>query len=230
MAATDTNPEIVELLLENGADPNVKTSDGATPLHCAFQYCCFEVAKLLILGGADINAVTEDGQTPFEVSPVDGTDIKPFTATEIEELKGYANSSSKVLVTSNGDKSKAKLKGDENEDFEEMRKFFKSAGLGSAEAKLCAVESVNRGAKTSKKLAVMIKMNLFTLDDLMVSSRGSNESVLDDLDYELVNIALTSISQQLYFVADDGPINSPPFADISRQTSLYLTGGSNGDE
>ena len=228
MAATDTNPEIVELLLEYGADPNVKTSDGATPLHCAFQYCCFEVAKLLILGGADINAITEDGQTPFEVHPVDSTDVKPFTASEIEELKGCVKSASMGLVTSSGEKSKARSKGDENEDFDEMRIFFKSAGLGSAEARLCAVESVNRGAKTSKKLAVMIKMNLFTLDDLMASSRGSDESVLDDLDYELVNIALTGISQQLYFVADDGPINTPPFGDISRQSSLYLN--SNGDE
>ena len=57
----------MQALLESGADPNVKTTDGATPLHCAFQYCSFEVAKLLIVGGADITAVTEDGQVPFDV-------------------------------------------------------------------------------------------------------------------------------------------------------------------
>ena len=54
-----------------------------------------------------------------------------------------------------------------------MRLFFKIAGLGSTEAKLCATESLKRGAKTAKKLAVLIKMNHFTLDELMNSAGGA---------------------------------------------------------
>ena len=94
MAATDTQPEIVELLLEYGADPNALTSDGATPLHCAFQYCAFEIAKLLIRGGADVSMKTADGQTPFEVTPVDSIEVKPFTVAQLQELRSLAATNS----------------------------------------------------------------------------------------------------------------------------------------
>ena len=87
-----------------------------------------------------------------------------------------------------------------------MRIFFKESGLGNSEAKLCSIEAVNRGAKTPKKLAILIKKNQFSLQDLMDkagSQVGLEDFVIDDLDFELVSIALTNISNLLY----------PPFTE-----------------
>ena len=110
IAATDIYPEIVKILLENGADPNAKTTvkeittiftvllpsiiflifwvcihlkDGATPLHCAFQYCSFDIARLLILAGTDPFAVTTDGLMAFDVPPIESDDVTPFTPSKV---------------------------------------------------------------------------------------------------------------------------------------------------
>ena len=228
MAATDTQPEIVELLLEYGADPNALTSDGATPLHCAFQYCAFEIAKLLIRGGADVSMKTADGQTPFEVTPVDSIEIKPFTVAQLQELRSLAATSSlngnMMVALPGGSGSPGANMSDFSIDFEEMRMFFKQAGLGSMEAKLCAQECLQRGAKTSKKLAASIFMNLFSLQDVL-DSVGENISttggIFDDLDYELLNIAITKLTNELYFVGDDGPVNGEgdKLFNVSRNVS-----------
>ena len=220
MAATDTQPEIVELLLEHGANPNAVTSDGATPLHCAFQYCAFEIAKLLIKGGADVTMRTSDGQSPFEVTPVDSIEVTPFTTKQLQELRSLVASSSinggmMIPALSARDITMVAGMDDASVDFEEMRTFFKQAGLGSMEAKLCAHECLNRGAKTSKKLAACIHMNLFTLRDIIDSAGGETTTVngqevpgtFDDLDCELVNIAINKLISELYFVSEDGSMN-----------------------
>ncbi len=55
-----TNPNIVELFLEYGADINNDTSymSGMTVLHCAIQRCDMEMVKFCIAHGADINKTT----------------------------------------------------------------------------------------------------------------------------------------------------------------------------
>ena len=230
MAATDTQPEIVELLLEYGANPNAVTSDGATPLHCAFQYCAFEIAKLLIKGGADVTMRTADGQTPFEVTPVDSIEVTPFTAKQLQELRSLvANNSMNsgmIIPMAMGGRNIGMVTdmNDSSIDFEEMRSFFKQAGLGSMEAKLCAQECLQRGAKTSKKLAASIFMNLFSLQDVLDSVGGNistSGGIFDDLDYELLNIAITKLTNELYFVGDDGPMNGggDKLFNVSRNAS-----------
>jgi ankyrin repeat protein len=47
---------LVERLVKQGADVNVKTSDGHTPLHFAAQGNCDKVIEVLIKNGADVNA------------------------------------------------------------------------------------------------------------------------------------------------------------------------------
>ncbi len=57
--------QILNLLLESGAKPDVKTADGYTPLHTALLWGNAEVAELLVKKGAKVNAKTKDGHTPL---------------------------------------------------------------------------------------------------------------------------------------------------------------------
>ena len=57
----------VQVLLENGANPNVRDSDGATPLFRAMQPTDehYEVVKLLLKYGADPNIPYSSGEFPI---------------------------------------------------------------------------------------------------------------------------------------------------------------------
>ena len=58
-------PELTEVLLKAGADPNVKATDGDTPLMNAARWGRVEQAKLLLAAGADPNVSTAYGMTPL---------------------------------------------------------------------------------------------------------------------------------------------------------------------
>ena len=61
------NPEIVELLLDSGLDPNAQgTSNGYTPLHDAVWADNLDAAMLLVEHGARIDIKADDGLTPLE--------------------------------------------------------------------------------------------------------------------------------------------------------------------
>jgi uncharacterized protein len=55
--------ESARILLEAGADPNVRQQGGFTPLHAAAQNGDEELARLLLAHGADPGAATDDGRT-----------------------------------------------------------------------------------------------------------------------------------------------------------------------
>ena len=55
--------ESARILLEAGADPNVRQQGGFTPLHAAAQNGDEELARLLLARGADPEAATDDGRT-----------------------------------------------------------------------------------------------------------------------------------------------------------------------
>ncbi|KAJ1486873.1 ankyrin repeat-containing domain protein, partial [Baffinella frigidus] len=59
------HPEVVQLLLEHGADSSVKNNRGQTVLHWAALLDHREVALLLVTGGADVSAETNAGETPL---------------------------------------------------------------------------------------------------------------------------------------------------------------------
>ncbi|XP_057329964.1 putative ankyrin repeat protein RF_0381 [Microplitis mediator] len=52
------NEKMVELLLENNADPNLNTYNFETPLVCAINKGNLSIIKLLLAYGADVNSVT----------------------------------------------------------------------------------------------------------------------------------------------------------------------------
>ena len=56
--------EAVKLLIEHGADLNVRQEDGGTPLHIAVTLGRAEIAELLIKEGADVAAKNRGGQVP----------------------------------------------------------------------------------------------------------------------------------------------------------------------
>ncbi|QEG21618.1 acyltransferase family protein [Mariniblastus fucicola] len=64
-------PEIVEMLLDQGADVNQRNGDGGTALHTAAFMGNAEEAKLLIDAGADVEAKDASGRSPKDNLTVD---------------------------------------------------------------------------------------------------------------------------------------------------------------
>jgi ankyrin repeat protein len=57
--------EALKLLLAAGANPNVKASDGTTPLHQAVQLQQVAMIRALVVAGAKLDAVNKDNLTPL---------------------------------------------------------------------------------------------------------------------------------------------------------------------
>lgn len=68
------NATIVQLLLENNANANIKYTANITPLHIASAQGCKEIITLLLDYGADVNAQDKDGRTAIDYAETD--DIK----------------------------------------------------------------------------------------------------------------------------------------------------------
>jgi uncharacterized protein len=67
-AAAGRHVEAARLLLEGGADPNIRQAGSHTPLHSAAQNGDMEMARLLVKHGADANLENDAGQTPEEMA------------------------------------------------------------------------------------------------------------------------------------------------------------------
>jgi ankyrin repeat protein len=67
-AATQGDVEMMQLLLERGADPNARQQMDYTPLHSSANRGDAETARLLVSRGADARAKTSDGKTPADVA------------------------------------------------------------------------------------------------------------------------------------------------------------------
>jgi len=73
LAAMDNKLELLQALLEAGADPNAKNSEtGRTALHGAVEGGHLGVVKALIAAGANINQSGNDGQTPLQLAAIHG--------------------------------------------------------------------------------------------------------------------------------------------------------------
>lgn len=68
MAAARGHLDIVELLLANRADPNVKDQGGRTALLAAAEKHDKELVELLVANGADVNSGDKGGRTPLGVA------------------------------------------------------------------------------------------------------------------------------------------------------------------
>jgi len=60
--------KIVKMLLDQGADPNVREQNGFTALHAAAQNDDVEIIRLLLLGGADLTLKSTNGKTAMDIA------------------------------------------------------------------------------------------------------------------------------------------------------------------
>jgi len=71
-AAAAHSGQIVRLLLENGAPPNVSQDGGWVPLHQAAQIGDQEMVKVLLQYGADPQLRNDDGKSAAEMALAKG--------------------------------------------------------------------------------------------------------------------------------------------------------------
>jgi len=72
-AISEERVDVIEALIRNGADVNVKDEYGRTPLRRAAQFCQKKIVELLIANGADVNAAdSKYGATPLFQAVMNG--------------------------------------------------------------------------------------------------------------------------------------------------------------
>lgn len=98
--------KVVQLLIENGTEVDIKSGDGTTPLHSAAFLGRADVAKLLLDNGADIKARNNDGATPIDVLSVDWE-----TTAFICNLVGVGTGKEDIAAMKTGRNEVAKLFG-----------------------------------------------------------------------------------------------------------------------
>jgi ankyrin repeat protein len=82
--------DVAAFLVQAGADPNARKSDGVTPLHMAAQRGDDQVITLLLDHGACINAVDAKGWTPLDRAAKWG---HPESASLLHDRGGRAGGS-----------------------------------------------------------------------------------------------------------------------------------------
>ncbi len=84
------------LLLEHGADPNVRDSLGRTVLEIAILWCLPEIVKLLLLNGTDPNLRNANSQTPLMKAAILGIqDARPMV-NKLQIIKYLLDSGAEI--------------------------------------------------------------------------------------------------------------------------------------
>ncbi|HCI86999.1 MAG TPA: hypothetical protein DHV68_09155 [Dehalococcoidia bacterium] len=63
-------PEVIKLLLDSGADPNLPTGAGHIPLNIAIRSGQFESTQMLLTAGADFDREDSEGNTPKALAAI----------------------------------------------------------------------------------------------------------------------------------------------------------------
>jgi ankyrin repeat protein len=60
--------KIVKMLLDHGADPNIREQGGHTPLHAAAENGDAEMIRILLYGGADLTLTNHQGKSALDLA------------------------------------------------------------------------------------------------------------------------------------------------------------------
>ncbi|MEI6809586.1 MAG: ankyrin repeat domain-containing protein, partial [bacterium] len=96
LAAERGDLDVVDLLIQSGADVNARGENGLTPLHRAAQMDRPEVVGRLLAKGADVNAKSEFGATPLLTASAAGN---PEIVKRLLDAKANANMANTDGVT-----------------------------------------------------------------------------------------------------------------------------------
>ena len=70
------SPELLRIMLEAGANVNVKHKDGGTPIHGAAFLGHVETVELLLAKGANANTQNAKGETPLDTASFEWNQIR----------------------------------------------------------------------------------------------------------------------------------------------------------
>lgn len=87
---------MVQSMLKNGIDINVRTPDGTTPLMAAVTRGGLEIMQLLVSKGADVNAQNNAGETAYRIA------VRSGFMPGVELLKAFGASPSAGVVVAEG--------------------------------------------------------------------------------------------------------------------------------
>jgi ankyrin repeat protein len=64
----DNSADIIAMLLQAGANADIRVADESTPLHYAAQSGLRDVVEVLLIFGADERSRDHDGKTPLDIA------------------------------------------------------------------------------------------------------------------------------------------------------------------
>ena len=109
LSADCNNFLAVNLLLDHGADANIASADGNSPMHRAVSNGFFDIAKRLVEKGSDVNLQNKEGITPLFLGVKNKHEqlIKLLIENEADVNIGYKKNYTETILVRGKDKGRA---------------------------------------------------------------------------------------------------------------------------